>query len=151
MDKIWLVIQREYLARARKNQFLLVTLLTPLMFSGDYGCVRLWIRMEEKGINRYESFRKWFDENKALFLESSWAVAFFIFQYNGRGSQKNWPKKWRALWVFTDPKRLTWKNLQWDYLFGEENPNRNWSTIWKITSKKKVRKNSGLFESGKWI
>ncbi|MFT6892971.1 MAG: ABC-2 type transport system permease protein, partial [Algoriphagus sp.] len=47
MDKIWLVIQREYLARVKKKSFLLVTLLTPLIFPAIMG-VFVWIALEEK-------------------------------------------------------------------------------------------------------
>ncbi|MCC2547881.1 ABC transporter permease [Hymenobacter sp. BT175] len=34
MDKIWLIIQREYLTRVRKKSFIVMTLLTPLLMAG---------------------------------------------------------------------------------------------------------------------
>ena len=34
MNKIWIVIQREYLTRVRKKTFILSTFLTPLLFAG---------------------------------------------------------------------------------------------------------------------
>lgn len=36
MDKIWLILSREYLSRVKKKSFLLTTLLTPLLFGGIY-------------------------------------------------------------------------------------------------------------------
>ena len=34
MDKIWLIIQREYLTRVRKKSFLIMSLLAPLLLAG---------------------------------------------------------------------------------------------------------------------
>ncbi|WP_375437066.1 ABC transporter permease [uncultured Hymenobacter sp.] len=34
MDKIWLILQREYLTRVRKKSFLIMSLLTPLLLAG---------------------------------------------------------------------------------------------------------------------
>jgi ABC-2 type transport system permease protein len=39
MNKIWLIIKREYLTRVRKKTFLLTTILTPLLFAGIFGVV----------------------------------------------------------------------------------------------------------------
>ena len=39
MNKIWLIIKREYLTRVRKKTFLLTTILTPLLFAGVFGVV----------------------------------------------------------------------------------------------------------------
>jgi len=36
MDKIWLILSREYLSRVKKKSFLLTTLLTPLLIGGIY-------------------------------------------------------------------------------------------------------------------
>ena len=35
MDKIWLIIQREYLTRVRKKSFLVISLLAPLLLAGS--------------------------------------------------------------------------------------------------------------------
>ena len=32
MDKLWLIIQREYLTRVKKKSFILITLLSPILF-----------------------------------------------------------------------------------------------------------------------
>ena len=37
MNKIWLIIQREYMTRVRKKSFILMTILGPLLFGGIYG------------------------------------------------------------------------------------------------------------------
>ena len=34
MDKIWLIIQREYLVRVRKKSFIIMTILGPLLIAG---------------------------------------------------------------------------------------------------------------------
>ena len=34
MNKIWIIIQREYLVRVRKRSFIIMTLLTPLLMAG---------------------------------------------------------------------------------------------------------------------
>jgi len=39
MNKILLIIQREYLSRVRKKSFILMTLLTPLIIAGFYGII----------------------------------------------------------------------------------------------------------------
>src|SRR6476469_5136269 len=39
MNKIWLVIKREYLSRVRKKTFILSTILTPLLFAGVFGTI----------------------------------------------------------------------------------------------------------------
>jgi len=39
MNKIWIIIQREYLSRVRKKTFILTTILTPLLFAGVFGAI----------------------------------------------------------------------------------------------------------------
>ena len=34
MNKIWLIIQREYLSRVKKKSFLVTTLLVPILMAG---------------------------------------------------------------------------------------------------------------------
>lgn len=74
MNKVFLVIQREYLARVKKKSFLLATILTPLIFPTIMGLF-LWIAVgEEKG----EALRivEVVDENNLFFLESRDQYAF---------------------------------------------------------------------------
>lgn len=47
MDKILLVIKREYLTRVRKRSFIVMTLLTPILFAGLIGALT-WIAMSEE-------------------------------------------------------------------------------------------------------
>ena len=39
MNKIWLIIQREYLSRVRKKSFLITTLLVPVIIVGFYAAI----------------------------------------------------------------------------------------------------------------
>src|SRR5688572_24834196 len=39
MNKIWLIIQREYLTRVKKKSFLLTTILVPLVIIGFYAAI----------------------------------------------------------------------------------------------------------------
>ena len=36
MDKIWLILSREYISRVKKKSFLLTTFLTPILIGGLY-------------------------------------------------------------------------------------------------------------------
>ena len=74
MDKILLVIQREYLARVKKKSFLIATLLTPLIFPAIMG-VFVWIAMEEKA-NQSLRIIEVIDETDLFFMESSEQYAF---------------------------------------------------------------------------
>ncbi|MGM0945762.1 MAG: ABC transporter permease [Bacteroidota bacterium] len=74
MDKIWLVIQREYLSRVKKKSFLLATILTPLIFPAIMG-IFVWIALEEKGSQSLRIIEV-VDETNLFFLESSEQYAF---------------------------------------------------------------------------
>ena len=39
MNKIWLIIQREYLTRVKKKSFLLTTILVPIVIIGFYAAI----------------------------------------------------------------------------------------------------------------
>lgn len=74
MDKVWLVIKREYLSRVQKKSFLLATILTPLIFPAIMGLF-LWIAfddMERPTLSIIEVV----DENNLFFVESSEQYAF---------------------------------------------------------------------------
>ncbi|WP_291784663.1 ABC transporter permease [Cecembia sp.] len=74
MDKVWLVIKREYLSRVQKKSFLLATLLTPLIFPAIMGFF-LWIALDD--VDRpYLSIIEVVDENNFFFIESSEQYAF---------------------------------------------------------------------------
>ena len=48
MSKIFLVVKREYITRVRKRSFIVMTLLTPILFAGLIGGL-LWVAMADKG------------------------------------------------------------------------------------------------------
>lgn len=74
MDKVWLVIKREYLSRVQKKSFLLATLLTPLIFPAIMGFF-LWIALDDTD-RPYLSIIEVVDENNFFFIESSEQYAF---------------------------------------------------------------------------
>ena len=74
MNKILLVIQREYLARVKKKSFLIATLLTPLIFPAIMG-VFVWIAVQEKE-NQSLRIIEVIDETNLFFMESSDQYAF---------------------------------------------------------------------------
>lgn len=74
MNKVWLVIRREYLARVQKKSFLLATLLTPLIFPVIMG-VFLWIAISDTEKDALRIIEV-VDENNLFFLESSDQYAF---------------------------------------------------------------------------
>lgn len=81
-NKIFLVIQREYLARVKKRSFLLATLITPLIFPTILGLF-LWVGMSDTvGENR--KVIEVVDENNAFFLESN---ELYSFSYGELGQE----------------------------------------------------------------
>ena len=46
MDKIWLIIKREYLTRVRKKTFIVMTLIGPILFAGIM-VVPVWLASRE--------------------------------------------------------------------------------------------------------
>lgn len=74
MDKVWLVIKREYLSRVQKKSFLLATLLTPLIFPAIMGFF-VWIALDDTE-RPYLSIIEVIDENNLFFIESSEQYAF---------------------------------------------------------------------------
>lgn len=74
MDKIWLIIQREYLSRVRKKTFLIATLLTPLIFPAIIG-IFLWMAIEDMDKPSLRIIEV-VDENNLFFIESSEQYAF---------------------------------------------------------------------------
>ena len=143
MDKIWLVIQREYLARVKKKSFLLVTLLTPLIFPAIMG-VFVWIALQEKE-NQSLRIIEVIDENKLFFLESSEQYAFSfsdITTEEAKGLVQN-GERYGFLFI---PK-IELKSPSGITYYGEENPNMNLISYLENNLKKKIEEQR-LFESG---
>jgi len=143
MDKIWLVIQREYLARVKKKSFLLVTLLTPLIFPAIMG-VFVWIAMEEKD-NQSLRIIEVIDENKLFFLESSEQYAFSFSNISSEDA-KDLVKKGERYGFLLIPK-IDLKSPAGITYYGEENPNMNLISYLENNLKKKIEEQR-LFESG---
>lgn len=143
MDKIWLVIQREYLARVKKKSFLLVTLLTPLIFPAIMGTF-VWIALEEKD-NQALRIIEVVDENELFFLESSAQYAF-SFSHDAPEEAKALVKdgnRYGFLYIpkfdITNPKGISF--------YGNENPNMNLIGYLENNLRKKIEEQR-LFESG---
>jgi ABC-2 type transport system permease protein len=143
MDKIWLVIQREYLARVKKKSFLLVTLLTPLIFPAIMG-VFVWIAVEEKD-NQSLRIIEVIDENKLFFLESSEQYAF-SFSNTTEEEAKELVQKGERYGFLLIPK-IDLKSPTGITYYGEENPNMNLISYLENNLKKKIEEQR-LFESG---
>jgi ABC-2 type transport system permease protein len=143
MDKILLVIQREYLARVKKKSFLLVTLLTPLIFPAIMG-VFVWIALEEKD-NQSLRIIEVIDENKLFFLESSEQYAF-SFSNTTVDEAKELVQNGERYGFLLIPK-IDLKSPVGITYYGEENPNMNLINYLENNLKKKIEEQR-LFESG---
>lgn len=143
MDKIWLVIQREYLSRVKKKSFLLATILTPLIFPAIMG-VFVWIALEEKGSQSLRIIEV-VDETNLFFLESSEQYAF---SFSDRSPE--------------EAKELVKNGDRYGYLlipemdlaepggivfYSNENPNMSLVSYLESNLKKKIEEQR-LFEAG---
>lgn len=52
MNKIWLIIQREFLSRVQKKSFLVATILIPLIFPAIIGILVYVAKQSAKGAKR---------------------------------------------------------------------------------------------------
>lgn len=88
MNKVWLIIKREYLTRVRNRAFILSTFLTPLFFAGLIGViVFITIKNTDKEkvaiIDNTGVFKKPVDSIKAIKLDLNPAVDTNNFEKNG--------------------------------------------------------------------
>jgi len=143
MNKIWLVMQREYLARVKKKSFLLATLLTPLIFPAIMA-IFVWIAVEEKD-NQSLRIIEVVDENKLFFLESSEQYAF-SFSDRSDEEAKDLVKNGDRYGFLHIPK-FDLENPKGITFFGEENPNMNLMSYLESSLKKKIE-DQRLYESG---
>lgn len=119
MNKIWLVIHREYTSRVKKKSFLLATLLTPLIFPALMA-VFVWIAVEEKE-NQSLRIIEVVDENKLFFLESSNQYAF-SFSDAPLEEAKALVQKGERYGFLYIPK-INLENPTGIVYYGEDNPN----------------------------
>lgn len=143
MNKIWLVIQREYLSRVKKKSFLLATLLTPLIFPAIMA-IFVWIAVEEKE-NQALRIIEVVDENDLFFLESSEQYAF-SFSDRTVEEGKELVKKGDRYGFLYIPK-ISLESPEGITYYGEENPNMNLISYLKSSLKKKIE-DQRLYESG---
>ncbi|MBN7815080.1 ABC transporter permease [Algoriphagus pacificus] len=143
MDKIWLVIKREYLARVKKKSFLLATLLTPLIFPAIMG-VFVWISLEEKDTQALRIIEV-VDENKMFFLESSDQYAFSFSDTDREEAKQMVQEGDRYGFLFIPEFDL--ENPQGIVFYGEDNPSMNLINYLENNLKKKIEEQR-LFESG---
>src|ERR1700744_3482233 len=72
MDKILLIIQREYLTRVRKKAFIIMTLLVPTLFGGMFATVAYLAKNNDekvhtiKVVDQTSRFKNKFRDNKVL-------------------------------------------------------------------------------------
>ncbi|SFA88927.1 ABC transporter permease [Algoriphagus aquimarinus] len=143
MDKIWLVIQREYVSRVKKKSFLLVTLLTPLIFPAIMG-VFVWIALEEED-NQALRIIEVVDDNKLFFLESSEQYAFSFSDLSSEKAKKlvQDGDRYGFLHIpefdIEDPSGISF--------YGEENPSMSLISYLENNLRKKIEEQR-LFESG---
>ncbi|MCS5490495.1 ABC transporter permease [Algoriphagus limi] len=143
MNKIWLVIQREYLSRVKKKSFLLATLLTPLIFPAIMA-IFIWIAVEEKE-NQALRIIEVVDENDLFFLESSEQYAF-SFSSRSVDEAKDLVKNGDRYGFLYIPK-INLEKPEGITYYGEENPNMNLISYLRSSLKKKIE-DQRLFESG---
>ncbi|MEB2776710.1 ABC transporter permease [Algoriphagus sp. D3-2-R+10] len=143
MDKIWLVIQREYVARVKKKSFLLVTLLTPLIFPAIMG-VFVWIALEEED-NQALRIIEVVDDNKLFFLESSEQYAFSFSDTSPEEAKKLVQEGDR--YGFLHIPEFDIKDPIGISFYGEENPSMNLISYLENNLRKKIEEQR-LFESG---
>ncbi len=143
MDKIWLVIKREYLSRVKKKSFLLATILTPLIFPALMG-IFVWVALEERD-NQALRIIEVVDENKLFFLESSEQYAFsFSDRSLEEGKQLvQEGDRYGFLYIpkinLEDPKGIVY--------YGEGNPNMNFILRLENRLKKRIE-DQRLLRSG---
>lgn len=143
MDKIWLVIQREYLARVKKKSFLLVTLLTPLIFPAIMG-VFVWISVQEESAQSLRIIEV-VDDNDMFFLESSDQYAF-SFSKASVEEAKAMVLEGNRFGFLHIPK-FNIENPQGISFYGEGNPSMSLVSYLENNLRKKIEEKR-LFDSG---
>lgn len=143
MNKIWLVIHREYVSRVKKKSFLLVTLLTPLIFPAIMGLF-VWIALEEED-NQALRIIEVVDDNKLFFLESSEQYAFSFSDASPVQAKKLVHEGSR--YGFLHIPKFDIKNPTGISFYGEENPNMSLISYLENNLRKKIEEQR-LFESG---
>jgi ABC-2 type transport system permease protein len=143
MNKILLVVQREFLSRVKKKSFLIATLLTPLIFPAIMG-VFVWIAMNEKE-NQSLRIIEVIDETRLFALESSEQYAFTFSENDPEIAKKKVQDGDRYGFLYI-PK-LDLKNPKGIVYYGQENPNISLMSYLESSLKKKIE-DQKLYENG---
>lgn len=143
MNKIFLVIQREYLARVKKKSFLIATLLTPLIFPAIMG-VFVWIAVSEKE-NQSLRIIEVIDETDLFFMESSEQYAFTSSVDDPEEAKKMVQEGERYGFLYIPKLDLASpKGIQF---FGVENPSLNLMGYLETAMKRKIE-DQKLYQQG---
>lgn len=143
MNKVLLVIQREYLARVKKKSFLIATLLTPLIFPAIMG-IFVWIAVNESE-NQSLRIIEVFDETGLFFMESSDQYAFVSSDLELEEAKKmvQEGERYGLLLIpkinLEDPKGIQY--------FGAENPSMSLMSYLEGALKRKIE-DQKLYEKG---
>jgi ABC-2 type transport system permease protein len=143
MNKILLVIQREYLSRVKKKSFLIATLLTPLIFPAIMG-VFVWIALQEKE-NQSLRIIEVIDETGLFFMESSEQYAFTSSIEDPEEAKKMVQDGERYGFLHIPKMDITYpKGIQF---YGIENPSVSLMSYLESALKRKIE-DQRLFEMG---
>jgi ABC-2 type transport system permease protein len=143
MNKILLVMQREYLARVKKKSFLIATLLTPLIFPAIMG-VFVWIAQQE---NDNQSLRiiEVIDDTDLFFMESSEQYAFTSSVDDVDAAKKMVQEGER--YGFLHIPKIDLTNPKGIQYYGLENPSINLMSYLEGALKRKIE-DQKLYEQG---
>lgn len=143
MGKIFLVIQREYLARVKKKSFLIATILTPLIFPAIMG-VFVWIALEEK---ESQSLRiiEVIDETDLFFMESSEQYAFTSSVEDPEEAKKM--VQYGERYGFLHIPKMDLKNPKGIQFYGVENPSLSLMGYLESALKRKIE-DQKLYKQG---
>lgn len=90
MNKIWLIIKREYLTRVKKKTFLLLTILVPLIIIGFYAAI---IAIAIKGASEKE--RVAVIDNAGFFDRNNTSVAGIDFSFIENETEETYKNKYQ--------------------------------------------------------
>ncbi len=143
MNKIFLVIQREYLSRVKKKSFLIATLLTPLIFPAIMG-IFVWIAVSEKE-NQSLRIIEVIDETDLFFMESSEQYAF-TSSVNDLEEAKKMVQDGERYGFLHIPK-MDISNPKGIQFYGIENPSMSLMSYLESSLKRKIE-DQRLYEKG---
>ncbi len=143
MNKIFLVIQREYLSRVKKKSFLIATLLTPLIFPAIMG-IFVWIAVSEKE-NQSLRIIEVIDETDLFFMESSEQYAFTSSVDDPEEAKKMVQEGERYGFLYIPKLEISSpKGIQF---YGIENPSISLMSYLESSLKRKIE-DQRLYEKG---